>query len=147
MTFDTAIPPTANLASGRALSPGFADNDSRLTTTYNWNRAEKSQIGPSDEQHCPVDLTAAFRDAFRSFQRPQSHHLPPINIASVAYPDNGYQQDTIVKVGDDAPVVNAVFSEIAEVFLAKRFAYAAWIVENGATGVRVGVDIDPYSFV
>jgi hypothetical protein len=50
--------------------------------------------------------------------RPQLHHLPPINIPSISYPDNGYEQDTVFKV-----------------------------IEHGATGVRVGVDIDPYSFV
>jgi hypothetical protein len=77
-----------------------------------------------------ADLTAAFRDAFRSLQHPQSHHLPPINIPSVAYSDNGYEQHTIVKVGDDAPVANAVFPEIAEFFAAKCFADAAWVFER-----------------
>jgi hypothetical protein len=77
-----------------------------------------------------ADLTAAFRDAFRSLQHPQSHHLPPIDIASVAYPDNGYEQYTIVEVGDDSPVANAVFPKIAEFLAAKRFPDAAWVVKR-----------------
>jgi hypothetical protein len=37
---------------------------------------------------------------------------------SVAYPNNGYEEDTIVEVGDDSPVANAVFPKIAELFAA-----------------------------
>jgi hypothetical protein len=62
--------------------------------------------------------------------RPRSHQLPPVDIPPVAYPDNGYEQDTIVEVGDDSPVADAVLPEIAEVFAAKRFADAAWVFER-----------------
>jgi hypothetical protein len=61
---------------------------------------------------------------------PRPHHLPPINIPPVAYPDNGYEEYAIVEVGDDSPIAYAALPEIAEVFAAKRFADAAWVVER-----------------
>ena len=58
---------------------------------------------------------------------------PPIDFAAVAEADDGDEHDAVVEIGDDAPIADAVFPEIAEVLAAQGFADAAGVVQRGDT--------------
>ena len=40
--------------------------------------------------------------------------LPPIDLAAIAQPDHGHEHDAVVEVGNDPPIADPIFPEIAE---------------------------------
>lgn len=57
--------------------------------------------------------------------------MPPTDFAAVAEANDSDEHDAVVEIGDDAPIADAVFPEIAEVFAAQGFTGAAGVFQRG----------------